>query len=192
MSRLPGRSDEDREDRREQLREEARERRDEQTARTLAQSAASQQGTAAPGYWEVIGDSDISDPSWSDNVEGFTKAEQSRTFALGNITRKEYEDMALRIENEFWQIQNEMRGPDTTLSDDDERLLYGEERATLDDKKARRLRAAREVKKQKTSLSVDARGLRSGTEIHAVARTEDGEEDDEGGLFAGLGKYLGR
>jgi len=100
--------------------------------------------------------------------------------------------MELRIENEFWQMQNEMRGPDTTLADDDMRMLYGEERPELDDSQARRMRAAREVKKQQASLSVDARGLRSGTEIHAVARTEDSDEDDEGGLFAGVSSYLGR
>jgi hypothetical protein len=193
MVGLPSRSKEDREEIRDRRREEARQQRDEQTARSLAQGAATQQGTAAPGYWEVIGNADIEDPSWGDNIEGFVKGELSRAFALGNITRKEFENMELRIENEFWQVKNEMRGPDTSLSDDDMRMLYGEERATLDDARARRLRSAREIKKQKTSLSVDARGLRSGTEIHAVARTEDADGDGEGGgLFAGLGKYLGR
>jgi hypothetical protein len=72
------------------------------------------------------------------------------------------------------------------------RLLYGEERPDLDDAKARRLRSAREVKKQLASLSVDARGLRSGTEIHAVAKTEDEPDEEEGGLFAGVRNYLGR
>ncbi len=86
-----------------------------------------------------------------------------------------------------------MRGPDTSLQDDDMRMLYGEERPDLDDAKARRLREAREVKKMQVSLSKDARGLKSGTEIHAVARTEDSGDDDEGGgLFAGVGNYLSR
>jgi len=140
----------------------------------------------------MLGDPDLDDPQWGDSIEAFTKGELSRAFALGNITRKEYHNMQLRIENEFWQIKNEMRGADSGLEDDDMRLLYGEERPDLDDSKARRLRSARDVKKMLASLSVDARGLKSGTEIHAVARTEDGAGDDEdGGLFAGVKNYLG-
>lgn len=178
----------------ERQQERQRQQQNEQSARSLAQSAATQQGTAAPGYWDMLGDPDLDHPAWSDSVEAFTKAELSRAFALGNISHKDWKNMELRIENEFWQMQNEMRGPDTTLADDDMRLLYGEERADLDDAKARRLRSAREVKKMLTSLSKDARGLRSGTEIHAVARTEDGSGDseDESGVFGGLGGYLGR
>jgi len=188
----PSISKKDREEARERRHKEQRQQQDEQTARSLASGAASQQGTAAPGYWDMLGDPDLDHPAWGDDIEAFTQGELSRAFALGNISRKDWRDMDLRIENEFFQIQNEMRGPDTTLADDDMRMMYGEDRADLDDSKARRLRSAREVKKMLTSLSVEARGLRSGTEIHAVARTEDGEEDDDGGLFAGLGSYLGR
>jgi len=177
----------------ERQQERQRQQQDEQTARTLASGAATQQGTAAPGYWDMLADPDIDDPAWDDQLEAFVKTEMSRAFALGNITRSEYNDLQLRIENKFWQIQNEMRGPNTTLADDDMRMLYGEERADLDDAKARRLRGARDVAQMLPSLSVDARGLRSGTEIHAVARTEDGEGETDGeGLFAGLGSYLGR
>lgn len=177
----------------ERQQERQRQQQDEQTARTLASRAATQQGTAAPGYWDMLGDPDVDHPAWGDSLEAFAKGELSRTFALGNISRRDWQDMELRIENEFFQIQNEMRGPNTSLGDDDMRMLYGEERADLDDAKARRLRSAREIKKMLSSLSVDARGLRSGTEIHAVARTEDGEgEADDEGLFAGLGSYLGR
>ena len=175
--------------------QEQRQRRqqDEQTARSLAQGAATQQGTAAPGYWDVIGDPDLDHPDWGDSLEAFTQGELSRAFALGNISRKDWHDLQLRTENEFWQIKNEMKGPDTSLDDDDMRMLYGEERAELTDDRARRLRSAREVKQMLTSLSVDSRGLRSGTEIHAVARTEDGgEEETAGGLFAGIGSYLSR
>jgi len=192
-SRGPTISKAEREEARERQKEDRRQQQDEQTARTLAQGAASQQGAAAPGYWQVIGDPDLDHPEWGDSLEAFAKGELSRAFDLGNITRKEYKDMQLRIENEFWQMQNEMRGPDTSLADDDMRMLYGEERPDLDDARARRLRSARDIKQQQTSLSVDARGLRSGTEIHAVARTEDSNgDDDEGGLFAGLGSYLGQ
>lgn len=192
MSSLgPSISKKEREQARERAREEQRRQQDENTARSLAQGAASQQGTAAPGYWDMLGDPDLDDPQWGDSIEAFTKGELSRAFALGNISRKDWHNMELRVENEFWQIQNEMRGPDTSLEDDDMRMLYGEERADLDDTKARRLRSAREVKKMLTSLSVDARGLRSGTEIHAVARTEDGDgDDDEGGLMASMSSYL--
>lgn len=188
----PSISREERERARKEQREEQRQQEDERTARTLAQGAATQQGTAAPGYWEMLGDPDLDHPQWGDNLEAFTKPELSRAFALGNITRSHWQDLQLRTENEFWQIQNEMRGPDTALEDDDMRLLYGEERPDLDDAAARRLRSAREVKKMILSLSIDRQGLRSGTEIHAVARTEDGNEDEDGGgAFSRLGEYLG-
>lgn len=189
----PSISSKERERARKRAKEDQRQQQTEQTARSLAQGAATQQGTAAPGYWDMLGDPDLDHAEWDDSLEPFVQGELSRAFALGNISRKEWKNMDLRIENEFFQIQNEMRGPDTTIDDDDMRMLYGEERADLDDSKARRLRSAREVKKNLSSLSVDARGLRSGTEIHAVARTEDGAEDEgTGGLFAGLGGYLGR
>ena len=182
---------------REQARKEAEERQrrqqDEQAARSVAQGAATQQGTAAPGYWDMLGDPDLDHPEWGDSMEAFTKAELSRAMALGNITRSDWKDMQLRIENEFWQIQNEMRDQDTKLQDDDERLLYGEQRPTLDDAKARRLRAARDVKKNLTSLSIGRAALRSGTEIHAVAKTENVDsEDEESEVLGGLGSYLGR
>jgi len=187
----PSISKKEREKARERQREEQRRQQDESAARSLASGAAQQMGAAAPGYWDVIGDPDLDDPQWGDSMEAFTKGELSRAFALGNITRKEWKNMELRVENEFWQIRNEMKGPDTAIEDDDMRLLYGEERPELDDAKARRLRSARDVKKMLASLSVDARGLKSGTEIHAVAKTEDSDgEDDEGGLFAGMTSYL--
>jgi hypothetical protein len=186
-------SEAEREAARERRREDRREQQAEQTATAMAQGAATQQGTAAPGYWDMLGDPDLDDPQWGDSLEAFVKGELSSMNALGNITRTEYQDLQLRIENKFFQIQNEMRGPDTSLADDDMRMLYGEERADLTDAMARRLRAARDVAQIQPSLSVDARGLRSGTEIHAVARTEDGDADEEeGGLFGGLGSYLGR
>lgn len=182
----------DRKKARERAKEDRRQEQDETTARSIAQSAAAQQGTAKPGYWQMIGDPDIDHPDWEDNLEAFAKGELSSTFALGNITRKEYHNMELRIENEFWQMQNEMKGPDTSLTDSDMRMLYGEERPDLDDAQARRLRSAREVKKMNTSLSVDNRGLKAGTEIHAVAMTEDskGGDEEEGGLIAGARNYF--
>ena len=189
----PSISEDEREAALKRRREEQRRQQDESSARQVATSAATQQGTAAPGYWDMLGDPDIDAPAWSDQLEPFVKGELSRAFALGNITRKEFHDMQLRIENEFFQIQNEMKGPNTSITDDNMRLLYGEDRPELDDSEARRLRSAREIKQMLVSLGVDARGLRSGTEIHAVARTEDGNgEHEDGGLFSGARDYLSR
>ena len=176
-------------------RQRRREEQEEQTARSMAQGAAQQQATtpganAEAGYWDVIGHPTLEDPDMEDGLEAFTRAELSRINALGNISRADWRRLELRTDNEFWIMKNELRGQDTSLSDDSERLLYGENRPALTDQMARRLEAAREAKKQMLSLSVDARGLKSGTEIHAVARTEDPDEDEDGGLFGGLGNYL--
>lgn len=187
----PSISKEEREKARERRKQDQREQQTEQAARSISQSAATQQGTAAPGYWDVIGKSDLDHPAWGDSLEAFASGELSRVFALGNLTQKEFENLQLRIENEFWQIKNEMRGPGSELEDDDMRMLYGGDRPDLDDSKARRLRAAEEEKKMRASLSKDARGLRSGTEIHAVARTEDSEDAEADGMFSGLSSYLG-
>ena len=187
----PSISKEEREKARQRRKEEQREQQTEQAARSISQSAATQQGAAAPGYWDVIGKSDLDDPQWGDSLEAFASGELSRVFALGNLTQKEFEDLLLRVDNEFWMIKNEMRDGDSSLADDDMRMLYGEERADLDDSKARRLRAAREEKKMRASLSKDARGLRSGTEIHAVARTEDSEDAEADGMFSNISSYLG-
>lgn len=194
MSIGPSISKEDRERARKQQREDQRQQQDEQTARNLAQNAAGQGAFAAPGYWDMLGDPDIDDPAWGDEIEAFLKTESSRARALGNITRSEWEDLRLRLENEFFHIQNEMHGPDTQLADDDMRLLYGEERPDLTDAKARRMRGSREAIEMLTSLSVDSKGLDSGTEIHAVARTESDEpdEDGSGGMFGRLGSYMAR
>jgi len=124
-------------------------------------------------------------------MEAFTKGELSRAFAWGTSPAKSGKTWSCGSKTSSGRIKNEMKGPDTSIEDDDMRLLYGEERPELDDAKARRLRSARDVKKMLASLSVDSRGLKSGTEIHAVARTEDSDgDDDEGGLFAGVSSYL--
>ncbi len=179
-----------REEAKEEAKQERRRQQDENTARSLASSAANSNDIAAPGYWDMLGNPDLDHPQWGDNLEAFVSGGLSRAFSLGNITESEYQDMMLRIENEFWMVQNEMRDQDTTLSDDDMRLFYGEERADLSDSKARRLREAREVKKMLISLSKDAKALDAGTQIHAVAKTEDEKEDaeDSGGLRGWLGR----
>jgi len=194
MSIGPRISEADRQAARERARQEQREQADEQAARSIAQGVAAQSAEGvSDGYWDMLGDPDIDHPLWDDQLEPFVKAEMSRAHALGNITRTDWRDEQLRIENEFWQIQNEMRGPNTSLSDSDMRMLYGEERPDLTDARARRLRSARDVKTKLSSLSIDGTGLKSGTEIHTVARTErsDGEGESDS-PFAKIGGYLKR
>lgn len=174
-----------------QLQEEMeREREDRQTAQQLASQAASQQGAAEPGYWDVIGSPDVGRQFNDDELEDFMATEFSSTFALGNISKQDWESWNWRTETEFWTTKNEFRDADSNMGSDDMRIMYGEERPELTDEMARRLRSASQVKKLMTSLSVDARGLRSGTEIHAVAKTENQEESEEQGRLSGLKGWL--
>lgn len=160
-------------------------------AQQLAQGGAAENQVAAPGYWDVIGKPDIGRQFEDDNLEEYAKTEFSRMFALGNITRQDWEDWGWRIETEFWTMKNEFVDQDSRLGDDDLRIMYGEERPTMDNEKARRLRSAGEVKKLETSLSIGARGLRSGTEIHAVAKQERPEqEEEESGRFSSVKNWL--
>lgn len=166
-----------------------REREDRQNAQQLASQAASQQGAAAPGYWDIIGSPDVGREFNDDELEDFMATEFSSTFALGNISKSDWESWQWQIETEFWTTKNEFKDADSNLGDDDLRIMYGEERPKLTDEKARRLRSAMQVKKIMTSLSVNSRGLRSGTEIHAVAKTENTEDEDEGRL-SGIRNWL--
>lgn len=167
-----------------------REREDRNTAQQLASQFASEQGAAAPGYWDVIGQPDIGREFNDDELEDFMRTEFSNTFALGNIDKEDWESWQWQIETEFWVTKNEFRDADSRMDEDDLRIMYGEERPTLTDEKARRLRSAMQVKKIMTSLSVGARGLRSGTEIHAVAKTENHEEPEEDGRLSGIRNWL--
>ncbi|TQQ78594.1 hypothetical protein EGH24_13815 [Halonotius terrestris] len=150
-----------------------------QTASQLASQAAMEQGTARDGYWDVIGQPDIGREGDDDELQPFLQTEFSRAFALGNISRKQWQKWQWQIESEFFVIKNEFHDAESRLGDDDLRIMYGEERPRLTNEKARRLRSAMQVKKLMSSLSVDSRGLRSGTEIHAVARHEDSNDDEE-------------
>ncbi len=158
-----------------------REREERNAATQMASQAAMENRGTEPGYWDTIGDADIGN---EDNLESYAETEFSNKHALANIRYADWESWQWRIETEFWTMQNEMKDADTKMGDDDLRIMYGEDRPTLDNKKARKLRSAQQVKKLMTSLSVDARGLRSGTEIHAVAKTEkqDSEHEDQGRL----------
>lgn len=175
--------------------QEAYERRAEerQTASQLASQAASQQGAAEPGYWDVIGDADIGREVDVDDeyLAEFVATEMSDKFALGNIKYGDWQSWGWQIENEFFTMRNEFQDQDSNLDDADMAAMYGERRPKLTNERARRLRSAMQVKKMMTSLSVGARGLRSGTEIHAVAKTEQpNQEEDDGGLLSTAKKKL--
>lgn len=157
-----------------------RDREERGMAQNLASSAAMDQPAAAPGYWDVIGKPNIGREFEDDGLEEFTATEFSSMFSLGNITRGDWQSWNWRVETEFWTMKNEFIEQDSKMGDDDLRIMYGEERPTMDNEAARRLRGASQVKKLMTSLSVDARGLRSGTEIHAVAKQESADEPEEG------------
>lgn len=152
-----------------------------QMAGGAAQQAMAEGEFAAPGYWDVIGDPDIERENFEDDehLGEFVATEMSDKFALGNITYGDWQSWNWRIENEFFAIKNEFADGDAKLDDADMATMYGERRPRLTNERARRLRSAMQVKKMLTSLSVGARGLRSGTEIHAVARSESGPEEEE-------------
>jgi hypothetical protein len=178
------------------MQEEAEKNREERgMAQQLASSGAMEghaETHAAPGYWDVIGKPDIGrGEEYEDNLEPFLQTEFASTFALGNISREEYQSWMWAIETEFWTAKNEFHDAESNLGDDDLRVMYGEDRPTLTNEHARRLRSAMQVKKFMASLSVDARGLRSGTEIHAVAKQESADDgEEEGGRLAGISKWL--
>ncbi len=169
-----------------------RDREERSMAQQLASSKAMEHDPTAPGYWDVIGDPEIGREFEDDGLEEYTKTEFSPMFALGNITRRDWESWNWRVETEFWIMKNEFVDADTHLADDDLRIMYGEDRPTMDNEAARRLRNASQVKKLMTSLSVDARGLRSGTEIHAVAKQERSDDTtDDAGALDGVRNWLG-
>jgi len=165
------------------------EREQRQQAQQLVGQEAMERPATEPGYWDTIGSADIGD---HDNLEQFAQAELSDKHALANIRYEDWKSWSWRIETEFWSMLNEFRDSNSKMDDDDLRIMYGENRPELDNEKARRLRSASQVKKLMTSLSIDARGLRSGTEIHAVSKHEkmDDTDDDEGGILSGAKSWL--
>lgn len=161
-----------------------------QQAAQLASQAAAERGPAAPGYWDVIGDPDIEREITDEHLNEFVATEMSDKFALGNIKYSDWQSWQWQIENEFWVMRNEFRDQDCKLDDADMASMYGDQRPVLTNERTRRLRSAMHVKKMMTSLSVGARGLRSGTEIHAVAKTEQPAEEDEDGFLSKARKKL--
>ena len=180
---------------REIMEEQEREREARQTASQMANQAAMQGGRDErgnePGYWDVIGNPDIGREIDDQHLEDFMATEFSNKFAIGNIKYSDWESMQWQIENEFWTARNEFQSPDSTLEDDDMRIMHGETKPKMTDEMARRLRSAGQVKKAQTSLMVGAEGLRRGTEIHAVAKSEtqnEPGEDKDGGFLSKLAR----
>lgn len=164
-----------------------------QLASGAAQQAMGEGQYAAPGYWDVIGDPDISRERFEDDehLGEFVATEMSDKFALGNISYDDWKSWGWQIENEFFTMENEFVDGDCKLDEGDMAEMYGEQRPKLTDERARRLRSSSQVKKMMTSLSVGARGLRSGTEIHAVARSENApEEQQDDGRLARAKQWL--
>lgn len=176
----------------ERQREMERQRQAEQTANQIAAQEAAEMGAAEEGYWDVVRDPDISSgiPEWDDHLAEFLAVEMSGQFATGNIRYQDWKSFNWRTEQEFWVAKNEFRDRDAKLDDLDMLTMFGEKKPRMTDKMARRLRNAQSVKKMLTSLSVDARGLRSGTEIHTVSKTENTDEEEEGGRFSGVRNWL--
>lgn len=148
---------------------------------------------AAPGYWDVIGDPDISRERFEDDehLGEFVATEMSDKFALGNITYDDWNSWKWQIENEFFTLKNEFQSSGSKLDSVDMATMGYGKRPQLTDERARRMRSAMQVKKMMTSLSVGARGLRSGTEIHAVARSESPmDEQEEQGRLAKAKQWL--
>lgn len=164
-----------------------------ETANAIATQAATAQGAAPPGYWDIIGNPDIArDVEDDEHLDEFVATELSDKFALGNISKDDWESWGWQIEQEFWTMQNEFKDQDSDLDPVDMAAMYGGDRPRLTNERARRLRSSMQVKKMFTSLSVDARGLKSGTEIHAVTRHEDesGDSSDDEGRLGGLKNKL--
>lgn len=179
----------------EMQREQERERQQETTANQLAQAAAREEGPAKPGYWGVLTNPDISSDieEYDEHLEDFLSAELSGQNTIGNITRGDWDSFCWRIEYEQWMIKNEFKDPDSDLDSIDMATMGYEDKPVLTDRRARRLRTAEHARKMMLSNSIDARGQRSGTEIHAVARTEDGDEgDDEDDGGSGWRGWLSR
>lgn len=165
--------------------EQERAREERNTANQLAQAAAREEGTAKPGYWGVLTNPDIGSDieEYDQYIEDFLSSELSGQNTIGNISRQDWLSWNWRIEYEMWMVKNEFKDPDCGLDSVDMAAMGYEDKPVLTDTMARRLRSAEHARKMMLSNSIDARGQRSGTEIHAVARTEDGpgDEDEDGG-----------
>lgn len=173
--------------------ERQRQQGDENTARQLATSAVRDQGAAKEGYWDILTEPDVATDieEYDDHIEDALSAEFSGQLAIGNIDKSDWESFTWRVENQTFVTKNEYQDTDSNLDSLDMLSMYGEKKPRLTDKMARRLRAAELPRKMMLSNSIDARGQRSGTEIHAVARTEAGQDEDGDDSGGRLSRWLG-
>ena len=141
------------------------------------------------GYWKVITDPDIGRGD-GDELPEFVASETTGMLGLGNISREEYYANQWRIENQFDTAQNEFLDQDTGIDEIDAATMYGGARPQGTDEAYRRLRSAETAAKQMHSGSVNAQFLRSGTEIHTVAKSEKIAEEEEGGMLSGIKRRL--
>lgn len=161
-----------------------------QAASQMASQAAAERGAAPPGYWDTIGDMDIGREVDDQHLEDFIATESSNRFALGSITYGDWKSQTWQIETEFWTIRNEFQDTDSDLDAADMAAMYGDQRPKLTNERERRLRSSMQAKKMHASLAINAEGLRRGTEIHAVARTESTDPEEEGGFLSGVKKRI--
>ena len=141
------------------------------------------------GYWRVVTDADVGRDG-EDELPEFIASETTGMLALGNITRPEYHGNQWRIENQFDTIQNEFLDADSPIDEIDAATMFGSARPKGTDEAYRRLRSAEMAAKQMHSLSINAQGLRSGTEIHTVAKSEKIADDEDGGMLSGVKRKL--
>lgn len=169
----------------------SREESTQQSAQSMAQEVAMQDYVERDkeGYWEVITDSDVGRGD-SDELPEFIATETSGMLALGNITRQNWESGQWRLENQFDTIHNELLDKDTDIDEIDAATMYGRARPPGTDEAYRRLRGSELAAKQMYSLSINAQGLRSGTEIHAVSKSEKINEEEDSGYLSRLKRKL--
>lgn len=162
-----------------------------QSAQSMAQEQAMRlaQEKDREGYWDVITDADV---GWGDGDElpDFIATETSGMLALGNITDRHFDSGLWRIENQFDLMHNEFIDNDSTLDEIDVAAMEGEAKPTMTDRRIRRLRSAQTAAKQEFSLSRGAMGLRMGSEIHTVAKSEKIAEEEEPGTLGKIKRSL--
>lgn len=181
-------------------REQTREQQDRGTAQQLANQVAAQSGpTRGDGYWDLIQEPDVDPKDEQDSLSNFASVELSGAFPTAGVKYSDWESWKWRAENETFVMKNEFQSADSKLDDVDMATMGYGKRPKLTDEKARQLRALSEVMKAKRSLAIGARGLKSGTEIHAVSRHESAEdqrgrdplvESGGGGKLSGLKRWL--
>jgi hypothetical protein len=164
------------------------ERETRQQEQQLAAQYSDQQAMAKDELLGLVENLGLDSDHHGDNLEEYLSAELSHIYALSDFTPKDIEKFDWRAEQDAWLARNEMADPDAALAADDERIMYGENRARLSNSRQRRLRSAQSAKKALNRMARGGNFLAAMTEIRAVAESfsDDSEADDEGGLLSSL------